>query len=178
MSPIETFISLAALLITAISAIPTQVHERATSCPSGAFRMKYYYENANGNMVWNGQYAKDLGGPLGSTPSKAEASTSPFSVENDGSLFHPASFYTACILTAPHSTQPTNTTVFFQKDYCYRNGYPMVECIKTPQYNLCSAGENKVIQQCGDYVLFNYDQISSAGGASCGPPLSLFIDNC
>ncbi|KAG6997645.1 hypothetical protein G7Y79_00039g076070 [Physcia stellaris] len=185
MSPTKLFISLAALLITTTSAIPTQIHERAKACAPGSFRMKYYYENSNGQMAWNGLYAKDLGGPLGSTKSKDDASVSAFSVDSDGSLFHPYSGYVGCLTTEPYypddqaeATQPANMTVFIDKGYCGNGRSPKVECIKTPQYNMCWAGQNKVIQQCGQFVVFSPDRIPSAGGASCGPPLFFFIDNC
>ena len=176
MSPVKAFISLAAVLITTISAIPTQVHERAASCPSGSFRLKLYYENADGQMAWNGQYANDLGGPLGSTSSASQASS--FYVDGNSNLIENGEGDIGCILTAPYAGQPTNTTVFTSKGTCQAYNYPLVECIKTPQYNMCWAGPNKVIQQCGQFILFNAQKIPSAGGASCGPELNFFIQNC
>ena len=177
MSPFKAIISLAALLIATISAAPTQVHERAVSCPSGSFRVKLFYENANGQMVWNGQYVYDLGGPLGSTSSASQARS--FYLDSNSNLIeNDDDSFTGCILRAPFGSLPTNTTVFTSKADCQADGYPLVECIKTPQYNMCWAGPNKVIQQCGEFILFNAQQIPSAGGASCGPALNFFIDNC
>ena len=176
MSPIKAFISLAALLIAAASAVPTQIHERDASCPSGSFRMKLFYQNANGQMVWNGQYATNLGGPLGSTSSATQATS--FYVDSSSNLIENGEGDAACILTAPYFTQPTNTTVLIAKQSCKNSGMPMVECIQTPQYNLCWAGPNQVMQQCGRFILFNPSQIASAGGASCGPALNFGIQNC
>lgn len=176
MSPFKAFISLAALLITTVSAVPTQIHERAASCPSGSFRMKLFSQNANGQMIWNGQYATDLGGPLGSTSSATQASS--FYVDSSSNLIENGEGDAGCILTAPHFTQPTNTTILIAKAACLNSNLPMVECIPTPQYNMCWAGPNKVIQQCGQFILFNPSQIPSAGGASCGPVLNFGIQNC
>ena len=176
MSPVKTLICLAALLITTISAIPTQIQGRAGSCPPGNFRMKLYTQNANGQMVWNGQYAKALGGPLGSTSSASAATW--FSVDSSSNLIESSAGYAACILTAPFQSEPTNSTVILTKQNCQGNGYPMVECIKTPQYNMCWAGPNNVVQQCGQFISFNPRQSSSADGTSCGPALNFFIENC
>ena len=175
MSPLKTLIPLVALLMTTISAMPTQIEERAT-CPSGSFRMKLYTENTNGQMVWNGRYINDLGGPMGSTTSVSQAPS--YYVDSNSNLIENGEGFAACILNAPYYTEPTNSTVVISKGNCQANGYALVECIQTPQYNLCWAGANKVIQQCGNFILFNPKQIASAGGASCGPALSFFIDKC
>ena len=176
MSPIKTLVALAALLITAISAVPTQLQERAASCPAGSFRMKLYSQNANGQMVWNGQYAKGLGGPLGSTPTESEAAS--FYVDGNKNLVKNGDGVTGCINPAPYAGQPQNTTVFLWNDYCKSNHWPMVECIQTPQYNMCWAGPNNYIQQCGQYIVFTPQTVPSAGGLNCGPALNFFIQNC
>ena len=177
MSPIKAVIALAALLVTSNSAMPMELHERYTeSCPSGSFRMKLYSRNSNGQMVWNGQYVANGGGPLEVT-STASAAMS-FYVDNNKNLIESDDAFAACVSTIPHYDQPINTTIVLTKSNCQANNFPMVECIQTPQYNECWAGSNQVVQQCGKYILLNSEQISSAGGASCGPVLDFFIDKC
>ncbi|KAL8792046.1 MAG: hypothetical protein Q9195_005387 [Heterodermia aff. obscurata] len=145
MSPIKALISLAVLLITTVSALPAQVQERSASCPSGSFRMKLYYQNANGQMVWNGLYANDLGGPIGSTSSASEAST--FYVDSNKNLIENGSGgFAGHISTGPYFGQPTNTTVFSTRPDNPAATAPWVQCIQTPQYNMCWAGSNKYIQ--------------------------------
>lgn len=176
MFPSKAIISLAALLIATISALPTQFEERATAeCPSGFFRMKLFTQNADGNMIWNGQCATDLGGPLGSTSSASSAAA--FNVDSNSNLVRPSG-YAGCLLTAPYVDQPTNTTILIPPSACQNEKMPMVQCTKSWQYNLCSAGDNKVKQQCGRFILFNPQKIASAGGFSCGPALNFSIDNC
>ena len=176
MSPIKAIISLAALLLTTISALPTEIHERAASCPSGSFRMRLMSQNANGQMVWNGQYATDLGGPMGTTSSAAQALS--YYVDSSSNLIENGSGWAACTLNAPYFTMPTNSTAIIKKSSCQANGYAMVECIQTPQYNMCWAGSNKVIQQCGQFISFTPKQVASTDGTPCGPPLSFGIENC
>ena len=139
--------------------------------------MKLFSENANGQLVWNGGYATDLGGPLGSTSSASQASS--FYVDSSSNLIETGDNGDAgCLLTAPFVGLPTNTTVFVSKSGCQAQNNLLVECIQSPQYNVCWAGPNRVIQQCGQIIQFNAQQIPSAGGANCGPVLSFGIQDC
>ena len=92
-------------------------------------------------------------------------------IENDEGKF-------GCIERAPYYDVPANGTVLISKAGCQQSGNTMVECIQTPQYNMCLAGDNKVIQQCGEIIVFSPSKQAAAGGKACGPSLNFFIENC